>query len=141
MLLHSGSMGRRPPGSAHAMACPCGYRPGNPGDKRAGARIPMGHAFLAIGCDPGRTRYGTPQLFRAHRTCASDLGASDLGRPWVGIAWVGRAGTHGDVVWGGRRGRAAHPLVGDIRMSRGCFFRYTPPGGDFLLMATRPCGF
>ena len=140
MLLHSGSMGRRPPGSAHPMACPGGCRPGDPGDKRAGVRIPMGDAFFAIGCGPGRTRYGTPRLFRAHRTCASGLGASDLGRPWVGIAWVGRAGTHGDVVWGGRRGRAAHPLVGDIRMSRGCFFRYTTPGGDFLLMATLPCG-
>ena len=42
-------MGPRPPGSAHTMACPGGYRPGDPGDKRAGARIPMGHAFFGDG--------------------------------------------------------------------------------------------
>ena len=82
---------------------------------------------------PG-TPFGVP-------TCGSGLGASDLGRPWVGIAWAGRPGTHGEVIWGGPRGRAAHPLVGDIRMSRGCIFDYTPPGGDFRPMRSGPYAF
>ena len=75
------------------------------------------------------------------KTCAGGSGASDLGRPWVGIAWAGRPGSHGEVVWGGRRGRAAHPLVGDIRMSRGCIFDYTPPGGGFWPMRSGPYAF
>ena len=50
-----------------------------------------------------------------------------MSRLWVGIEWAGWPGTHGEVILGGRRGRAAHPLVGDIRMSRGCIFDYTPP--------------
>ena len=120
---------------------PAATGPATPMTSEPGLEYPWGMLFwrwavVRVGCETAHP--GCP--FWAP-TCAGGSRSSDLSRLWVGIEWAGWPGTHEEVILGGRRGRAAHPLVGDIRMSRGCIFRYTPPGADFWPIGTGPYAF